>query len=231
MLELRGVVIRQGSFALRADATIPAGGITALMGGSGSGKSTLLAAVAGFLTPAEGRIRIGGADVTGVPPGDRPLSILFQDHNLFPHLTTAVNVAMGLRPDARLDAEGRRRRDAVLDRVGLGGLGDRRPGDLSGGQQSRAALARALLRGRPWLLLDEPFSALGPALRAEMLALVAETAAAEGLSVVMVTHDPADARRVADRTALIAGGRLHPPAETAALFADPPPALRAYLGT
>ena len=230
MLELDGLEIVQGSFRLRADAALPTGGITALMGSSGSGKSTLLAAIAGFLTLAAGRIRIGGTDITALLPGDRPLSILFQDQNLFPHLTVAQNVGLGLRPDLRLEAPQRDRRDAVLDRVGLGGLGDRLPRALSGGQQSRAALARALLRGRPWLLLDEPFSALGPALRAEMLDLVAATARAEGLSVIIVTHDPGDARRVADRTALIADGRLVPPAPTEALFADPTPALLAYLG-
>ncbi|TFL19296.1 thiamine ABC transporter ATP-binding protein [Jannaschia formosa] len=230
MLELEGLEIVQGSFRLTADATLPEGGITALMGASGSGKSTLLAAIAGFLAPARGRIRIGGEDVTDLAPGDRPLSMLFQDNNLFPHLTVAQNVGLGLRPDLRLSAEQKAARAEVLARVGLDGLEERRPRDLSGGQQSRAALARALLRGRPWLLLDEPFSALGPALRTDMLELLRETAEAESLSVLMVTHDPLDARRVADRTCLIADGTLLPPAPTEALFADPPQALRDYLG-
>jgi len=204
--------------------------VTALMGASGSGKSTLLSAIAGFLAPERGRIRIDGTDVTGMAPGERPLSILFQDQNLFPHLDLARNVGLGLRPDLRLDAGERARRDAVLDRVGLAGMGARLPRDLSGGQQSRAALARALLRRRPWLLLDEAFSALGPALRGEMLDLLAATARDDGLSVLMVTHDPQDARRIADLIALVADGALTAPAPTAATFADPPPALRAYLG-
>lgn len=230
MLEFRAVEIVLDAFRLRADTAIPSGGITALIGASGSGKSTLLNAVAGFLAPAAGRIVIDGEDVTGRAPGERPLSILFQDNNLFPHLTVAQNVGLGLRPDLRLTPAQRAARAATLARVGLDGMQERRPRDLSGGQQSRAALARALLRGRPWLLLDEPFSALGPALRRDMLELLRETTAAEGLSVLMITHDPDDARTVADHTSVIAEGRLAPPVPTAALFADPPPALRAYLG-
>ena len=230
MLVLDDAVLEIGSFRLAADAAFAPGGITALMGASGSGKSTLLAAIAGFLPVASGRIAIDGIDVTTLPPGERPLSILFQDQNLFPHLTVDQNVGLGLRPDLRLSREQRAAREAVLDRVGLAGLGARKPAELSGGQQSRAALARALLRGRPWLLLDEPFSALGPALRGEMLALLRDTARDEGLSVLMVTHAPEDARAIADRTALIADGVLQAPAETQALFDDPTPALRAYLG-
>ena len=229
MLALEGLRLALGGFRLAADVTIPPG-ITALMGASGSGKSTLLSAVAGFLAPEAGRIRIDGADVTALPPGARPLSMLFQDQNLFPHLTVAQNVGLGLRPDLRLSPEQTAARDAVLARVGLDGLQDRLPRDLSGGQQSRAALARALLRARPWLLLDEPFAALGPALRRDMLALLAETTRAGGLSVLMVTHDPDDALAVSERTCLVAEGRVADPAPTRALFDDPPPALRAYLG-
>jgi thiamine transport system ATP-binding protein len=231
MLHLDDVVLEQGRFRLTASAEIAPGRITALMGGSGSGKSTLLAAIAGFLAPRSGRIRIDGADVTESAPGDRPISILFQDQNLFPHLTVAQNVGLGIRPDLRLSADQDRAREQALARVGLDGMGGRRPGRLSGGQQSRAALARALVSGRPWLLLDEAFSALGPALRQEMLTLLRRTAADRGLSVLMVTHDPADARAVTDETALIADGRLHPPRATQALFDDPTPELRAYLGS
>lgn len=163
-------------------------------------------------------------------PGDRPLSILFQDQNLFPHLTVAQNLGLGLSPRLRLTAEDHARIETTLQRVDLGGMGMRKPGQLSGGQMGRAALARALLRARPILLLDEPFAALGPALKAEMLDLVAETASETGAAVLMVTHDPADARRFASLTVLVEGGVAHPPQPTAALFANPPPALQAYLG-
>ncbi|UWQ22966.1 ATP-binding cassette domain-containing protein [Jannaschia sp. W003] len=231
MLEFDRVAVTLGAFRLEADTAIPAGGITALMGASGSGKSTILSLAAGFLAPDRGVVRIAGRDVTALPPGERPVSILFQEGNLFPHLTVERNVGLGVRPDLRLSAEERARRDAVLARVGLEGMGARLPRDLSGGQRSRTALARALLRHRPWLLLDEAFSALGPALRGEMLDLVRDTAAAEGVSVLLVTHDPEDARRVADRLALVAEGRLMAPVPITEAFAAPSPELRAYLGT
>ncbi len=230
MLRLDGLRIDLGSFVLQADTAFEAGRITALMGASGSGKSTLLNAIAGFQAPTSGKVQIDGTDITDLTPGDRPLSILFQDQNLFPHLTLADNVGLGLRSNLRLTRDESAARDGALGRVGLSGLGGRLPRDLSGGQQSRAALARALLRRRPWLLLDEPFSALGPALRAEMLDLVAETAMSEGLSVLMVTHDPADARRIADMTAVVADGKVAKPQPTAALFENPTAALRSYLG-
>jgi thiamine transport system ATP-binding protein len=229
-LHLDGLALRRGGFRLAADLTVPGRGVTAVMGASGSGKSTLLDAVAGFLAPEAGRILVGGDDVTAQPPGDRPLSIIFQDNNLFPHLDVATNAALGLRPDARLSAAQREARDAALEQVGLHGLGGRLPRDLSGGQRSRAALARTLLRGRPWLLLDEAFSALGPRLRAEMLDLVAATAEGRGMAVLMVSHHPDDVARVSERICVVAGGRVAPPAGAAGVLADPPPELRDYLG-
>ncbi len=230
MLVLEDVTLAQGAFRLRADWVLPQGARAAVIGPSGAGKSTLLMAVAGFLPPAAGRILWGLRDLAGLAPGDRPLSLLFQDQNLFPHLTIAQNIGLGLRPDLRLSGEDRDRVDQALARVGLPGLGARRPAELSGGQMGRAALARVLLRARPLLLLDEPFAALGPALKDEMLALVAAVVAETGATVLMVTHDPEDARRFADRCILVAEGVAAPPADTAALFADPPAALRAYLG-
>jgi thiamine transport system ATP-binding protein len=230
VLLLEDVELRQGAFRLRADWQAVRGARIAVIGPSGGGKSTLLHAIAGFLAPAAGRILWDGRDLLPVRPGDRPVSILFQDQNLFPHLSVFDNAALGLSPRLRLTAADRGRVAAALDRVGLSGLGDRRPGSLSGGQIGRAALARALLRARPVLLLDEPFAALGPALKAEMLALLAEVQAETGALTLMVTHDPADARRFADLTVLVADGTAQAPAPTQALFANPPPALAAYLG-
>ena len=231
MLTFDRLVLAQEGFELRADFTLSPGGIAAVIGPSGAGKSTLLSAIAGFFPPASGRILWRGEDLVPLAPGARPVSILFQDQNLFPHLTIADNLGLGLRPDLRLSVGDRARIAAALDRVGLSGLGLRKPGTLSGGQQSRAALARALLRARPLLLLDEPFAALGPALKAEMLDLVAEIAGETATTVLMVSHDPADARRIAGQTILVADGLAHPPADTATLFAAPPAALAAYLGT
>ena len=230
MLHLDHLGLVQDDFRLDADWSLPAGARVALVGPSGAGKSTLLSAIAGFLPPARGRILWQGQDMAALAPGERPLSILFQDQNLFPHLTLAQNLGLGLRADLRLSAAEKARVDQALDRVGLAGFGARRPAALSGGQASRAALARVLLRARPILLLDEPFAALGPALKDEMLALVAEVAEETAALVLMVTHDPQDALQFAAQTVLVAEGRADSPQPTAALFAAPPPALAAYLG-
>ncbi len=230
MLRLDHLTLRQDSFHLTADWQIDAGERVAVIGPSGAGKSTLLMAIAGFLAPDQGRILWQGRDLAGVGPGERPVSILFQDQNLFPHLTLAQNLGLGLSPTLRLTEAQREAVTEALARVGLAGMGARKPAQLSGGQQGRAALARALLRARPLLLLDEPFAALGPALKAEMLELLAEVAQVTGAGVLMVTHDPIDAQRFATKTVLVAEGVAAPPVETAALFAHPPATLRAYLG-
>ncbi len=230
MLQLDRLTLEQGDFRLDADWSADPGARIAIMGPSGAGKSTLLSAIAGFLAPAKGRILWQGQDLAAQPPGQRPVTILFQDQNLFPHLSVAQNLGLGLRPDLRLSPSDRQRIDQALDRTGLSGLGARKPAQLSGGQASRAALARALLRARPLLLLDEPFAALGPALRAEMLTLVRSVADETGALVLMVTHDPKDALALDGLTAFVGDGLVHPPVATAALLADPPPALRAYLG-
>jgi thiamine transport system ATP-binding protein len=230
VLKLDRLILRQGDFSLSADWSAVAGARIAVMGPSGAGKSTLLAAIAGFLTPAEGAVRWQSQDLGPVPPGQRPVTILFQDQNLFPHLSVAQNLGLGLRPDLRLSLEERRRVDVALERTGLAGLGARRPAQLSGGQASRAALARALLRARPILLLDEPFAALGPALRSDMLALVREVADETGALVLMVTHDPDDALALDGLTSFVAGGVAHPPVGTLDLLSDPPVGLREYLG-
>ncbi|TVP71823.1 MAG: ATP-binding cassette domain-containing protein [Rhodobacteraceae bacterium] len=230
MLELDGLEIRQDDFTLRADWSLAPGTLCAIIGPSGAGKSTLLGALAGFVPLSAGRVLWEGRDITGAMPSARPVSILFQDNNLFPHLSASENVALGLRPSLRLSASERAQVEAALARVGLTGFGARRPAQLSGGQQGRVALARVLLQGKPLILLDEPFAALGPALRAEMLALVAGICRETGATLLMVSHDVSDARVIAGQTVLVADGIAHPPQATEALFNAPPEALRAYLG-
>jgi thiamine transport system ATP-binding protein len=230
VLQLDRLTLEQGSFRLTADWSAAPGARIAVMGPSGAGKSTLLSAIAGFLAPVAGVVKWQGKDLGPVAPGQRPVTILFQDQNLFPHLSVARNLGLGLRPDLRLTPDDHRRVAEALERTGLSGLGPRLPAALSGGQASRAALARALLRARPILLLDEPFAALGPALRSEMLALVREVAGATGALVLMVTHDPKDALALGGLTSFVAEGVAHPPVETQALLADPPAGLRDYLG-
>ncbi|MFN4193653.1 MAG: ATP-binding cassette domain-containing protein [Tabrizicola sp.] len=230
MLQLDRLTFTQPGFFLTADWSAEPGSLIAIMGPSGAGKSTLLSMIAGFLPPTSGRVLWQGADLAPVPPGQRPMTILFQDQNLFPHLTVAQNIGLGLTPDLRLSDADRARVGQALARVGLAGLEERRPAQLSGGQASRAALARALLRARPILLLDEPFAALGPALRAEMLELVREVARETGALVLMVTHDPEDARALGGSLAFVADGVAHPPVEAGKLLADPPPEVLEYLG-
>lgn len=230
MFELRNIHVSRGDFTLKADLTITPGTHTAVIGPSGSGKSTLLSLIAGFLAPDTGRVVWNGSNLTEIAPGKRPISILFQDQNLFPHLTAAQNIALGLRPDLRLDRAQQDQVAAVLAQVGLSGLSDRKPANLSGGQQSRVALARILLRARPILLLDEPFAALGPALKSEILTLLEQIATDMGTTVLMVTHDPEDALALAPHTILVDEGVAHQPVATAALMNNPPAGLKDYLG-
>jgi thiamine transport system ATP-binding protein len=227
MLVLEELEIAQSDFRLRADLSVETGARVAVMGPSGAGKSTLLGAVAGFVAH-RGRILWAGAAIEGQPPAVRPLTMLFQDHNLLPNLTAVQNVALGIDPGLRRPALARA--EAALAEVGLAGLEGRRPAHLSGGQAGRVALARALLRDRPLLLLDEPFAALGPGLRTDMLDLVGRICTARGLTLLMVTHDPADARRLCPGTIVVDEGVAEPPVPTEALLDAPPPGLRAYLG-
>ncbi|NKX44894.1 ATP-binding cassette domain-containing protein [Roseicyclus persicicus] len=229
MLQLDELSLTQDGFTLSLSGGIPAGGRVALLGPSGSGKSTLLSVLAGFDWPDRGRILWHGQDITRAPVAARPVSILFQDGNLFPHLDVADNVALGLRPDLRLTQADRARVEESLAQVGLGGLGARRPATLSGGQQARVALARMLLRDRPLALLDEPFAALDPGLRTEMLALVREIAEAKALTLLMACHDLRDAERLCDRLWLLEDGRKVLDVGLAGLRDDPPAALRAWL--
>ena len=231
MLRFDNVLLGQGQFELRADWMLPRGARLAILGPSGAGKSTLLSAVAGFLDPLAGKIFWEAGCIDLLPPAQRPVTMLFQDHNLFGHLTVAQNVGLGLDPSLNLNAEQKQRVGEALLRVGLENYADRKPAALSGGQQGRVALARALIRDRALWLLDEPFSALGPGLRREMLSLVAEMAENSAATVLMVTHDPDDALRFADYTVFVDKDVAQAPVLTADLLADPPKELRAYLGT
>lgn len=229
-IEVEKLRIISGDFTLDADFRIASGERVAIIGPSGGGKSTLLMCLAGFQEVAEGVVRFGGQDQRGIAPQDRPVSVLFQEHNLFPHLTVAENTALGIAPSLKLGASGRQRVAQALVEVGLDGMGARYPDSLSGGQRQRVALARALLRDRPVLLLDEPFAALGPGLRFEMLDLVARIQEQHGTTVLLVTHSPEDAQRIAPRTLLVADGTVTGPFATGPLLSDPPDSLRKYLG-
>jgi len=229
MLGLEGIELKLGAFHLRVDAQVSRGQRVAVLGPSGSGKSTLLSLLAGFLVPEAGRITWEGRDLTRLPPAERPMSILFQDGNLFPHLTVTQNVGLALRSDLRLTDDQAARIEETLSDVGLAGMGARRPGELSGGQQGRAALARLLLQDRPVVLLDEPFAALDPGLRTEMVRLLTALWHERALTYVMATHDLRDAERSCDRIWLLQEGRVVLDRPVEGLRDDPPAALRDWL--
>ncbi|MEO3429929.1 thiamine ABC transporter ATP-binding protein [Pelagibius sp. CAU 1746] len=231
MLEVEGLTFRYDDMEMVFDLTLDRGDCLAVLGPSGAGKSTLLSLVAGFDKPLAGRVLIGGEDVTDWKPAARPVTSLFQEHNLFAHLNAGENVGLGLDPGLRLDASHRAAVREALARVGLEGLEQRRPAQLSGGQRQRVALARSLVREKPLLLLDEPFSALDPGLRLEMLDLVRQLQRERGLTVVLVSHNPHDALRVAGSAAFIHAGRVLAAGETRSLLEGVgPPELRAFLG-
>ena len=230
MLKLEGACITQGAFSLEADIAFEQGQKYAVIGPSGAGKSTLLNALCGFVPVAAGRLSWQGEDITNATPGARPMTMVFQDNNLFPHLSIAQNVGLGARPDLRLSPAEKDRVADALARVGLKDHTSKKPGALSGGQQSRAALARVLVQAQPLVLLDEPFAALGPALRNEMLDLVQELVSETSAALIMVTHAPEDVRRVADQVVFVADGRAEAPQPAAGLMDNPPPALKEYLG-
>jgi thiamine transport system ATP-binding protein len=231
MLELAGVTFRYEDLAMRFDLAVAHGECVAIIGPSGAGKSTLLALIAGFEKPQSGGIKILGRDVVGEPPARRPVTSLFQEHNLFPHLSAAENVGLGIDPGLRLDSVSRSRVAAALAHVGLSGFETRLPGQLSGGERQRVALARSLVRNRPLLLLDEPFAALGPAQRREMLDLVNALARERGFTVLFVSHQPEDARHAAGRVLFVEAGQILCDGAARQLFNPPLPApLAAYLG-
>ncbi|MCT7376597.1 thiamine ABC transporter ATP-binding protein [Chelativorans salis] len=197
-----------GGAVMRFDLRIEASDIVALMGPSGSGKSTLLNLIAGFEAPNAGRVMIGSEDVTGLPPHRRPVSMVFQENNLFAHLTVAQNVGLGRSPGLRLSKADQAAVMDALARTGLAGKEERLPHALSGGERQRVALARVLVRERPVLLLDEPFASLGPALRDEMLDLIAGLHRDQAMTILMTTHDPRDAERLSKTLVFLENGAI-----------------------
>ena len=195
----------------RVDLEIPAGEFFTLLGPSGSGKTTTLRLIAGFERPDEGRIELGGADVTNRAPYERDVNTVFQDYALFPHMTVAENVAYGLRVKRVPRAERRRRVEEILKVVRLPELGNRKPVQLSGGQRQRIALARSLVNTPRVLLLDEPLGALDLKLRQEMqieLKRIQREVSDIGITFVYVTHDQEEALTMSDRLAVFNEGRI-----------------------
>ena len=209
-VSLEGLEKRFGGAAVVAgiDLEIAAGEFYSLLGPSGCGKTTTLRMIAGFEQPDAGRIRLGGADITALPPERRDMGMVFQNYALFPHRTVAENVGFGLRMRRTPKPDIVRRVRAALEMVRMTGLEDRRPSQLSGGQQQRVALARAIVVDPAVLLCDEPLGALDKKLRQQMQFELKSLHRRLGLTLVYVTHDQEEALTMSDRIGVMRAGRI-----------------------
>jgi spermidine/putrescine transport system ATP-binding protein len=209
-VEVSGLVKRFGAVTAvdHLALTVQRGEFLSLLGPSGCGKTTTLRMIGGLELPTAGSIVIGGRDVTNVSPSRRPTSIVFQDYALFPHKSVLDNVSFGLKMRGVPAAERRRRAEAMLETVNLGGFGDRRPAQLSGGQRQRVALARSLVVEPEVLLLDEPLGALDALIRRQMQSELHRLQRTLGLTFIYVTHDQEEAMSMSDRLVVMAAGRI-----------------------
>ncbi|MGY8863153.1 MAG: thiamine ABC transporter ATP-binding protein [Pseudomonadales bacterium] len=233
MINFKQVSCCLGEQQFYYDLQISLGQVVAIMGASGSGKSTLLNLLAGFIQLQQkdtSQILLGGQRIDHLEPAQRPVTSLFQEHNLFAHMSVFNNLALGIRSNLKLTTDEIVQVESALDLVGLKGLGSRLPKQLSGGQRQRVALGRALVRRKPLLLLDEPFSALDPALRQEMAALVKRLSEQQKLTVLLVTHEPKDALELAETVVFIAEGRVHWQGLSKDFLQQKDSYIKAYLG-
>ncbi len=222
-VRLEGLVKRFGDVAAVAgvDLEIADGEFFSMLGPSGSGKTTTLRMIAGFETPTEGRILLGGRDVTGLPPFARDVNTVFQDYALFPHMSVGDNVAYGLLVHKVPRAERVRRVGAALEMVRLAGYEKRKPGQLSGGQRQRVALARALVNRPRLLLLDEPLGALDLKLREDMQIELKQIQSEVGITFIYVTHDQEEALTMSNRIAVFNAGRIEQVGAPAEMYERP----------
>jgi len=203
------------------DLDVAAGEFVVLLGPSGSGKTTVLSLIGGFIAPSAGRVLIEGEDITALAPARRPTATVFQDYALFPHMSVAGNVGFGLRMRRVPRAQARRRIEASLELVGLGGFGERGVHELSGGQRQRVALARAIAVEPKVLLLDEPLGALDMALRRQMQEELLHIQKRLGTTFVHVTHDQQEAMAIADRIVVVHEGHVEDAGAPARVYLRP----------
>ena len=208
MIKLNQLQFQYKDMQMYFDLQVKAQEKIAIIGASGAGKSTLLNLIAGFEQGHAGEIWLNGENHTQTEPHLRPVSMLFQDNNLFPHLTVEQNLGLGIHPSLKLNHDEKQRLQHVASAVGLQAFLNRKPTALSGGQKQRVAIARCLLRDKPILLLDEPFSALDPQLRQEMLNLIDGLCTEKKLTLLLVTHQPSELAERFDRIICVENGKI-----------------------
>ena len=211
--------------------TVNTGEILSIIGPSGSGKTTLLNLIAGFNQAESGEIVINDKNITHLAIANRPVTTVFQEHNLFPHLDVYTNIAIGINPSLKLSQDQQQLIHVALKNVGLEDYAKRLPAKLSGGQRQRVALARALVRESEVLLLDEPLAALGPAMREEIIALIKELVTQKNMTALLVSHQPSDALLASEYCAFIDKGSVLEIDKTETLLNNPSHVeIRDYLG-
>lgn len=222
LLQVKNLTVRRGSFLLdQVNLSVRAREIFAILGTTGSGKTLLLEAIAGFYKPEEGEADYLGAPVCSIPIYRRNIGYLYQDYSLFPHMTVRSNIAYGLKMQGSGKAEIRDSVNAIAGQFGVLNLLEQYPGTLSGGEQQRIALARAMIRRPALLLLDEPFSALDPMTRRDIYKILLKIRADFRCAIVFVTHDFKEAELLADRIGILLQGRFRGTAAAEKLYTSP----------
>ena len=215
---------------IKGHCTIPSYSLTAIVGRSGAGKTTTLHMIAGIINPDSGSIRVNQQLVNDLPPSLRPVSMLFQNHNLFPHLNVQNNIGIALSAGLTFSEVEIRSIYDVLENVGLQGYEQRYPDSLSVGEQQRVALARALLRDKPFLLLDEPFSACDPGMRKQLMSLLIGIHKTNKLTTIISTHHLEEIKDVIHNLIFIdSNGMLHYAETYKQMIDSAPPEFRDYM--
>ncbi|MFP3014418.1 MAG: thiamine ABC transporter ATP-binding protein ThiQ [Arsenophonus sp.] len=208
MIKLNHIVYCYSNITMQFNFQVNKSEKVIILGPSGSGKSTLLYLIAGFQYPKQGEIWLNNKNHTTTAPSKRPVSILFQENNLFSHLTVWQNIALGISPNLHLKQDQHNTVKQIIEQVSLKNCTTRLPSQISGGQRQRTALARCLIRKKSILLLDEPFSALDSALRNEMIILLKKVCDEQQLTMLMVSHNLEDANQISTRSIVISEGRI-----------------------